>query len=136
MFQTNKITNTVSSILGPKLTIDGDIHVDGDLLIYGEVNGNIECKGMVNSAKGSNVKGDIHAKSASVNGKVAGDLFVDNKVHLGKGSHLDGNLQASIITIEEGARFDGMCNMVGNKKISKNTQSIHEAKLHPTNEQA
>ena len=87
MFQTNKITNTVSSILGPKLTIDGDIHVDGDLLIYGEVNGNIECKGMVNSAKGSNVKGDIHAKSASVNGKVAGDLFVDNNVILDRGLH-------------------------------------------------
>ena len=53
MFQTNKINNTVSSILGPKLIIDGNIKVDGDLLIYGEVNGNIECKGMVNSARGS-----------------------------------------------------------------------------------
>ena len=57
-------------------------------------------------------------------------------MHLGKGSHLDGNLQAAIITIEEGARFDGMCNMVGGKKTSKNTQSIHEAKLNPSNEQA
>jgi cytoskeletal protein CcmA (bactofilin family) len=37
---------------------------------------------------------------------------VEAKVVLGKNCHLAGNLKASIITIEEGARFDGMCNMV------------------------
>ena len=46
MFQTNKINNTVSSILGPKLTIDGDIHVDGDLLkdIIVVKNNNFDCQ--------------------------------------------------------------------------------------------
>ena len=45
MFQSKKIYNTVSSILGPELKIDGDINVNGDLLIYGEVNGSISSKG-------------------------------------------------------------------------------------------
>ena len=55
---------------------------------------------------------------------------------MGKGSHLEGNLQASIITIEEGARFDGMCHMVKNQKsLSKNSsKSIHDANLNTKNE--
>ena len=136
MFQSNKTNSSLSSILGPELKIDGNINVNGDLLIYGEVNGSILCKGTVNSAKNSIVKGNIHAKNATVNGKIEGDLEVELKATLGKGSHLEGNLQASIITIEEGARFDGMCHMVKNQKsLSKNSsKSIHDANLNTKNE--
>ena len=41
-----------------------------------------------------------------------GDLDVEKKVTLGDTSFLTGNLKASILTIEEGAKFDGVCNMV------------------------
>ena len=136
MFQSNNSNNGISSILGSELKIDGDISVSGDLLIYGKVNGNINCKGTVNSAKDSIVQGNIHAKNAVISGKITGDLIVDLKATLGKGSHLEGNLQASIITIEEGARFDGMCNMVKKEATNKQAQSIHEAKLSSSNEQA
>ena len=131
MFQSKKIYNSISSILGPDLKIDGDIEVKGDLLIYGEVNGSIRCNGTINSAKGSIVKGNIYAKNAAVNGKVEGDLVIKLKVILGKGSHLEGNLEASIITIEEGARFDGMCHMIQDKKTPK---TIHDAKITASHE--
>ena len=134
MFQSNKSTNSLSSILGPELKIEGNINVKGDLLIYGEVNGSIICQGTVNAAKGSIVKGNIHAQNASVNGKIEGDLEVELKAVLGKGSHLEGNLQASFITIEEGARFDGMCHMINKKNASSNTQTIHDASLNPNHE--
>ena len=39
------------------------------------------------------------------------NLNIKNKVLLGSGSHLEGNLQAAIITIEEGAKFAGSCDM-------------------------
>ena len=138
MFQSNKTNSNLSSILGPKLKIDGNINVNGDLLIYGQVNGSILCKGTVNSAKDSVVKGNIHAKNATVNGKIEGDLEVEMKATLGNGSHLEGNLQASIITIEEGARFDGMCHMVKDQKSnSKNSpKSIHDANLESSHESA
>ena len=135
MFQSNKTINGLSSILGPELKIDGNINVNGDLLVYGQVNGSIVCKGTINSAKGSVVKGNIHAKNATVNGKIEGDLDVELKATLGKGSHLEGNLQATIITIEEGARFDGMCHMIKNQKKSE-SQNIHDANLESSHESA
>ena len=116
MFQLNKTSNNnISSILGPELEINGDVNVSGDLIIYGTVNGDILSKGEVISAKGSTVSGNICAQNASLSGTVNGNLEIELKVILGKFSHVTGNLKAAIITIEEGAKFDGMCSMIDNK---------------------
>ena len=61
MFQQN---STMSSIIGPDLEIKGDINIKGDLLIYGKVDGNINCEGLVTTAKGSIVKGYVKTKFA------------------------------------------------------------------------
>ena len=105
-----------SSILGPELEIHGDVKVSGSLLIYGKVFGNIQSTGAVQTANGSVVNGNIAAKEATISGKVDGDLEIEKKVTLGDSSHLTGNLQASILTIEEGAKFDGVCSMVKQSK--------------------
>ena len=120
MFQSDKPDNKMSSILGPELEIKGDVKVTGSLLIYGKVFGDIESQGTVRIAKGSQVKGNIKAKDAAISGKVEGDVNVDSKVTLGDTSLLTGNLQAATLTIEEGAKFDGVCNM-RNKKAGSIT---------------
>ena len=48
-----------------------------------------------------------------------GDLDVEKKVTLGDTSFLTGNLKASILTIEEGAKFDGVCSMLKNSQPDK-----------------
>jgi len=135
MFQSSKINN-ISSILGPEVEIAGDVKVTGDLLIYGRVNGNIISKGSINSAKGSLIKGNISAKNATISGTVEGDLDVESKVILGTNSYLTGNLKAAIITIEEGARFDGMCSMVKNENSTSTVKSHTSDTLNTANEQA
>ena len=119
MFQSVKPESKSSSILGPELEIHGDVKVSGSLLIYGKVYGNIQSNGAVQTANGSVVSGNISAKDASIGGKVDGDLDVEKKVTLGDTSFLTGNLKASILTIEEGAKFDGVCSMVTNSQPVK-----------------
>ena len=138
MFQSKKINSNISSILGPEVEIKGDVNVTGDLLIYGKVFGNINSKGTVNSANGSLVKGNITAGNASISGEVQGDLDIESKIVLGKNSYLSGNLKASIITIEEGAKFDGMCKMIqDNKHAQENdTEESLANHLSAANEQA
>ena len=116
MFQSVKPESKSSSILGPELEIHGDVKVSGSLLIYRKVFGNIQSSGTVQTANGSVVNGNIAAKEAAISGKIDGDLNVEKKVTLGDTSHLTGNLQASILTIEEGAKFDGVCSMVNKSK--------------------
>ena len=63
---------------------------------------------------------------------------MESRVILGKHSYLTGNLKAAIITIEEGAKFDGMCSMIqkesGVKNISEEKNTTNH--LSPANEQA
>ncbi len=110
MFQSDK-NNNMSSILGPEIEVDGDLTIKGDILIYGTVLGNVECRGKVHTAKGSLIKGNINSKSAYINGKIEGDLIAQDKVVMAKCSQLKGNFVSSTLTIEEGAKFDGLCNM-------------------------
>ena len=124
MFQLDKtekkMNSKTSSILGPELEIHGDVKVSGSLLLYGKVYGNIHSSGSVRTADGSEVKGNINANEATIGGKVDGDVDVIKKVTLGDSSKLTGNLKASIVTIEEGAKFEGVCSMVKNGQIVKN----------------
>ena len=123
MFQSEKKSN-MSSILGPEIEVNGDLKIKGDILIYGTVLGNVECKGKVHTSKGSLINGNVNSKSAYINGKIKGDLVVEEKVVLAKFSQLKGNLVSSTLTIEEGAQFDGLCNMQ-NKPSSINKQKIN-----------
>ena len=110
----NKINSKTSSILGPELEIHGDVKVSGSLLIYGKIFGNIQSTGAVRTASGSQVKGNITAREVTIGGMVDGDVDVDKKVILGNSSSLTGNLKAATLTIEEGAKFEGVCNMAKN----------------------
>tara|TARA_Y100001936_G_C16038173_1_gene649856 strand:+ start:1373 stop:1732 length:360 start_codon:yes stop_codon:yes gene_type:complete len=116
-----KMDKDMGSILGPELKIDGNVSVDGSLLIYGTVNGNIESHGSVRTAKGSKVKGDIIGKEAHICGLVEGNLVIDGKIILGSESQLSGNLKSGTLVIEEGAKFAGTCDMAQYQSGSSDT---------------
>jgi len=119
----NKSSSKTSSILGPELEIHGDVIVSGSLLIYGKIFGNIKSNGAVRTATGSEVKGNIIAKEVTIGGKVDGDIEAVKKVTLGDTSILTGNLNASTLTIEEGAKFEGVCNMKDKSSKEKSSNS-------------
>ena len=115
MFQQN---NTMSSIIGPDLEIKGDINIQGDLLIYGIVDGNINCEGIVTTAKGSEVRGYIKTIEADISGIVDGNLEDKEKISLASSAQLNGDIFATILVIEEEASFNGLCKMSSKKNIS------------------
>ena len=115
MFQKNN--NTMSSIIGPELEIKGDVNIKGNLLVYGMIDGNIDCNGTVTTAKGSMVMGYVKTLNADISGIIKGNLEAKEKVSLSSSSNLSGNLTASILVIEEGAAFNGLCKM--NSKANK-----------------
>jgi len=116
MFQSDNKQSALGTILAPEIDINGDINVSGNIIVYGKVNGNIISTGTVNTAKGSVIAGNIKSQAAFISGEVQGDVEVEKKVVLGPSCKLTGNVRAAIITIEEGANFDGMCSMLQNKE--------------------
>ena len=125
MFQSDKKSTALGSNLDPNIEINGNIDVTANLVIHGKVNGNVTSTQTLNTAKGSKIKGNIIAKNAMINGEVHGDLEVSEKIVLGQTAHLVGNLKASILIIEEGAKFDGMSNMLKAKAIDSKVKKIN-----------
>ena len=116
MFQSDNKQSSLGTILAPEIDIKGDINISGNIIVYGKVRGNIISSGTVNTAKGSIIEGNIQAQAAFISGEVNGNVGVDKKVILGPSCKLTGDIKASIITIEEGASFDGMCSMLQTKE--------------------
>ena len=126
MLRNNK-DSKINSILGPEVEVDGDVKVIGSILIYGKVNWNVVASGTVRTAKSSHIKGNIESKDCFVSGKVDGDVKVEGKTTLEKNCILNVNLITSIVIIEEGASFEGICNMTGtNSSSNKNKPNSTE----------
>ena len=83
MFQSNKSqSSSLGKILAPEIDIK-DINVSGNIIVFGKVTGDIVSTGIVNTAKGSRVTGNIKAKSTNIGGEVTGNIEVEKKVVLG-----------------------------------------------------
>ena len=126
--------NKINSIIGPQVEVDGDVKVVGSILIYGKINGSVKATGTVRSAKDSHIIGDIESRDANISGKVDGDLKTENKAILERNCILNGNLTTSIVVVEEGATFEGLCNMVGQDKSQKNLEISEDFKPSPESE--
>lgn len=93
------------SVIGPDVTIRGDVEASADLHVDGKVVGNIACASLV-QGENSHVEGEIKAESARLSGKVKGTIEVRDLVVL-KSAEIDGDVSYDTLTIEQGASVEG-----------------------------
>lgn len=93
------------SVIGPDVTITGDIEASVDLHVDGAVKGNIACASLV-QGEGSRIEGEIKAESARLSGEVHGTVEVRDLIVL-KSARLNGDVGYDTLTIEQGAAVDG-----------------------------
>lgn len=102
----------VVSVIGPEAYFQGTLTVKGSLRVDGRVEGTVsEAKSVIIGA-GGRIVGDVSAESAVVGGEVKGNLFAVKFVELLTGARVTGDIRTARIMIEDGAFFDGQCNMV------------------------
>jgi cytoskeletal protein CcmA (bactofilin family) len=100
------------AIIGPSITIRGDVTGDEDLTIQGRIEGTVTLKQHnVSVGPEGKVDASIHARMVTVEGEVKGDLHGQEQVVLRKTARVQGNIQAPRVTLEDGARFRGGIDM-------------------------
>lgn len=102
----------VQTMIGADAEIGGDIQLKGGIIVYGTVSGSIETQGPVRIAQSGKVLGNIRASNIRIGGFVSGNVTVQEKAVLGEFSKLQGDLLYRQLLIEEGAQFEGRCQMV------------------------
>jgi cytoskeletal protein CcmA (bactofilin family) len=98
-------TGSTFSVLGPDITIDGDLAATADLHLDGRINGDIKCAALV-QGETSEIKGMVVAESARVAGTIKGSIMAEVLVIL-KSARIEGDVSYASLTIEEGAQVDG-----------------------------
>jgi cytoskeletal protein CcmA (bactofilin family) len=96
------------AILGPGLTVKGQISGDEDLQIDGKVEGSITLKGQrLTVGQNGEIVSDVRARDVIVYGKVRGNLFAEDRIEVKKDGSVIGNITGGRVLIEDGAYLKG-----------------------------
>lgn len=97
-----------ASTIGAKTVVTGSVHGDGDLEVYGRVEGDITVEGNVLIASTAEVKGAVTASAIRVAGAVEGNLQASETVAIEPDARVLGDLTTPRVSIAEGAMVRGM----------------------------
>ena len=100
------LQSEAASSISSGLTIVGKIIGHGALTIFGHVKGEVRASTIV-IAEGAQIEGGVSAEEMTIGGNVKG-IIQANRVKLNSGAVVEGDIYHRTLTIEEGARFEGM----------------------------
>lgn len=102
----------METMIGEEAVVRGDVVLKGGAIVAGKIYGNLRTDGPVRLTKGAHIRGDVRASHAYVGGTVEGNVTTTGRVVLGSGSIVKGDIVYRQLVIEEGAQFEGRCDIV------------------------
>ncbi len=103
--------NGGETIIAQGVRIEGDITVDGNIVIEGEVRGTLSATGDLQVGEGAKLEADIKVENAVVAGDIRGNLRVNQKLDLLPSSKFSGDLGAEVLSVGAGAQMNGTVHM-------------------------
>lgn len=107
---------TSACVIGAKTKIKGELAGDEDVIVEGQVEGEVRLTKDLRVAQSGLVKATIQAQSVIISGEVVGDCNANARVEVQATGRLTGNIRAPRIVIAEGAMFRGNSDMSGDRK--------------------
>ena len=101
----------VETMIGEAAVVRGDVILEGGAIISGKVYGNVRASGPVRATKTAYIRGDVTASDAYIGGVIDGNLTTSGKVVLRRKSRVRGDIVYRQLMIEEGAQFEGRCDL-------------------------
>lgn len=105
--QSTSASPSPRTVISKDSTFNGNVRSDGDLLIEGTFEGEIDCKGTVIIAEGANVSATVRARNSTVAGSANGDFTCEERLTIQSSGEMRGKAQAATLVVEEGAFFEG-----------------------------
>ena len=91
--------------------VEGTLRADSDVRVSGRIVGTVMVTGRVVVASEGVVEGELVASSADVGGSVEGELRIEERLVLRSSARIEGAIQTARLIVEEGAVFNGECQM-------------------------
>jgi cytoskeletal protein CcmA (bactofilin family) len=114
----------VQHFLGNDTKAEGTLICNGQIRLDGSFTGDISVQGSLMIGTEAMIKADIHATSIYISGEIHGSITVDEVIEIAPLGRVFGKIHAPTLIIDEGAVFDGQCQM-------SQAEEMRERKLVP-----
>jgi cytoskeletal protein CcmA (bactofilin family) len=105
-------TRTTDTVIGKGIIFERALlKGSGVVRIDGCFTGTIDIKGHVILGETCSVNGEIYADSGLFAGRYQGQLHIRGALHLTKSANVTGNIESVKLIMDEGAIFNGTCNI-------------------------
>jgi cytoskeletal protein CcmA (bactofilin family) len=105
------------AMIGPTISIKGNLTGEEDLLIEGRLDGKIEMRRhSVTIGKKGQIKADIYGKIIIVEGSVEGNLYGEEQLIVRQSGTVRGNIVSPRVALEDGSNFKGSIDMSPKEK--------------------
>ncbi len=95
--------------------VKGNIVLDIDFRLDGQVEGDIKCGGKIVLGPKAVVKGNIESVNAEISGVVIGSVHATEKLIIRSTANIKGDVYTQVLEIEPNAKLNGACNMTQDK---------------------
>ncbi|MYF51279.1 MAG: polymer-forming cytoskeletal protein [Gammaproteobacteria bacterium] len=101
-----------SAVIGPGISVSGEVTGTEDLRIDGKVEGTVNLRdNVVTVSHSGEVRANITASTVNVSGRLVGDIVGIEQVVLTKSAWVRGNIIAPRVNLENGSKFKGSIDM-------------------------
>jgi len=113
--------NGPAAVIGPSISINGELRGQEDLVVEGQIEGTVELKQhtLTVGSQGT-LKAQVYAHTILVDGTVKGDLYASERISIRKTARIEGNILAPRISLEDGAKFRGSIDMDAESEAFRN----------------
>ena len=105
------------TFLGKGAQFKGIISFEGTIRIDGKLEGEIHTKGTLVLGEHAVIEGDISADVVVSGGRITGNIIASEKVQLLSTGIVLGTIKTPLLSIEEGVRFSGTCDVEGRGEV-------------------
>lgn len=95
------------TIIGSGVKVKGNMSSEHDIIIDGQLSGNVKTKGALTIGVNALIKGNIAARDVSISGQLDGDTKASNHVAISETGRVLGNIACGEISIASGGVFMG-----------------------------
>jgi len=106
----------IDTVLAEDIDFEGQLSFKKPLMIKGKFKGEITSSSALYVGEKASVEAKIEASLISSKGRIKGDMVGHSRVELFSTAHMDGDINAPDFVVESGCKFNGYCNMGGQKK--------------------
>lgn len=96
-------------VISKDTSMEGSFTSESDVRMDGYIKGDVKCAKRLVMGQSGKIKGTVISQTAVIMGTIEGELHVKDSLHLKATAVINGNIKAKIMTVEEGAEFNGEC---------------------------